>query len=70
MENLTEQFVVDSVHTTRSKDLRQRRDTYLDLLLNKVREMIKNGTDKPCILVVGKVTKCRDVILQVLRGAT
>ncbi|KAJ4252436.1 hypothetical protein NW762_011037 [Fusarium torreyae] len=33
----------------RSKELRDRRDAYLDLLLNKVREMIKNGTDKPCI---------------------
>jgi phenylacetate 2-hydroxylase len=41
MENLTEK-------DTRSKDLRQRRDTYLDLLLNKVREMIKNGTDIQC----------------------
>lgn len=35
--------------TKRSKELRQRRDAYLDLLLNKVREMIKKGTDKPCI---------------------
>ncbi|CEL00450.1 Putative Cytochrome P450 [Aspergillus calidoustus] len=33
----------------RSKELRDRRDAYLDLLLNKVREMIKEGTDKPCI---------------------
>ncbi|KAK0389094.1 hypothetical protein NLU13_2670 [Sarocladium strictum] len=33
----------------RSKELRQRRDAYLDLLLNKVRDMIKKGTDKPCI---------------------
>jgi phenylacetate 2-hydroxylase len=33
----------------RSKELRDRRDAYLDLLLNKVREMIKKGTDKPCI---------------------
>lgn len=35
--------------TARSKELRQRRDVYLDLLLNKVRDMIKKGTDKPCI---------------------
>jgi phenylacetate 2-hydroxylase len=33
----------------RSKELRDRRDTYLDLLLNKVRAMIAEGTDKPCI---------------------
>ncbi|TGJ79281.1 hypothetical protein E0Z10_g9482 [Xylaria hypoxylon] len=32
-----------------SKDLRERRDKYLNHLLDKVREMIKNGTDKPCI---------------------
>ncbi|KAF2461052.1 cytochrome P450 [Lineolata rhizophorae] len=35
--------------TARSRELRSRRDAYLNLLLNKVREMIKNGTDKPCI---------------------
>ncbi|KAK1517052.1 cytochrome P450 [Colletotrichum costaricense] len=33
----------------RSKDLRERRDAYLNLLLDKVREQIKRGTDKPCI---------------------
>lgn len=33
----------------RSKDLRQRRDKYLDFLLDKVRSMIDSGTDKPCI---------------------
>lgn len=33
----------------RSKELRDRRDAYLNLLLDKVREMIKQGTDKPCI---------------------
>jgi phenylacetate 2-hydroxylase len=32
-----------------SKELRDRRDAYLNLLLDKVREMIKKGTDKPCI---------------------
>jgi phenylacetate 2-hydroxylase len=42
-------YLPNNEKDTRSKDLRQRRDTYLDLLLNKVREMIKNGTDKPCI---------------------
>ncbi|KAJ6110875.1 hypothetical protein N7486_003110 [Penicillium sp. IBT 16267x] len=35
--------------TARSKELRDRRDVYLNLLLDKVREMIKKGTDKPCI---------------------
>ncbi|GJN80009.1 hypothetical protein PLIIFM63780_003533 [Purpureocillium lilacinum] len=33
----------------RSKELRDRRDAYLNLLLDKVREMIRRGTDKPCI---------------------
>ncbi|KAJ5425346.1 hypothetical protein N7465_000416 [Penicillium sp. CMV-2018d] len=42
-------YVPNNEKTARSKDLRERRDTYLDLLLDKVREMIKNGTDKPCI---------------------
>ncbi|KAI0148178.1 cytochrome P450 [Hypoxylon sp. NC0597] len=34
---------------TRSKELRERRDAYLNQLLDKVREMIKRDTDKPCI---------------------
>lgn len=33
----------------RSKELRDRRDRYLNFLLNKVRDMIQRGTDKPCI---------------------
>lgn len=33
----------------RSKELRDRRDAYLNSLLNQVREMITKGTDKPCI---------------------
>ncbi|KAG9235666.1 phenylacetate 2-hydroxylase [Amylocarpus encephaloides] len=33
----------------RSKDLRDRRDKYLNALLTQVREMINKGTDKPCI---------------------
>ncbi|KAJ9504214.1 hypothetical protein H2202_000270 [Exophiala xenobiotica] len=33
----------------RSKELRDRRDKYLNFLLDKVRAMIKQGTDKPCI---------------------
>lgn len=33
----------------RSKELRDRRDAYLNSLLNQVREMIRKGTDKPCI---------------------
>lgn len=33
----------------RSMELRDRRDRYLTFLLNKVREKIRNGTDKPCI---------------------
>ena len=33
----------------RSKELRDRRDRYLNFLLNKVRDMVARGTDKPCI---------------------
>ncbi|KAI8299026.1 Phenylacetate 2-hydroxylase [Colletotrichum sp. SAR11_59] len=33
----------------RSKELRERRDAYLNHLLDKVRSMIERGTDKPCI---------------------
>lgn len=33
----------------RSQELRDRRDAYLNLLLDKVRDMITKGTDKPCI---------------------
>jgi phenylacetate 2-hydroxylase len=33
----------------RSKELRDRRDKYLNFLLDKVREMIRNRSDKPCI---------------------
>lgn len=39
----------NSRKTARSKELRARRDAYLNVLLEKVREMIRKGTDKPCI---------------------
>ncbi|KAF2704586.1 phenylacetate 2-hydroxylase [Pleomassaria siparia CBS 279.74] len=42
-------YMPNNEKNARSKELRDRRDAYLDLLLNKVREMIKKGTDKPCI---------------------
>jgi phenylacetate 2-hydroxylase len=42
-------YLPSNKKNARSKELRDRRDAYLDLLLNKVREMIKEGTDKPCI---------------------
>ncbi|KAJ5775030.1 uncharacterized protein N7511_000041 [Penicillium nucicola] len=42
-------YLPNNEKTARSKDLRERRDTYLNLLLDKVREMINKGTDKPCI---------------------
>ena len=42
-------YLPNNEKTARSKELRERRDAYLNLLLNKVREMIKRGTDKPCI---------------------
>lgn len=42
-------YVPNNEKNARSKELRDRRDKYLDLLLSRVREMIKKGTDKPCI---------------------
>jgi phenylacetate 2-hydroxylase len=42
-------YLPNNEKNARSKDLRDRRDKYLDELLNKVREMIKSGSDKPCI---------------------
>ncbi|KAJ5192001.1 uncharacterized protein N7498_010986 [Penicillium cinerascens] len=42
-------YVPNNEKTARSKELRDRRDAYLNLLLDKVRAMIKKGTDKPCI---------------------
>ena len=42
-------YLPNNEKTARSKELRDRRDAYLNLLLDKVRAMIKNGTDKPCI---------------------
>ncbi|KAH7176823.1 phenylacetate 2-hydroxylase [Dactylonectria macrodidyma] len=42
-------YFPNNTKNARSKELRERRDAYLNLLLDKVREMIKQGTDKPCI---------------------
>ncbi|KAK6855712.1 cytochrome P450 [Apiospora arundinis] len=42
-------YVPNNEKTRRSKELRDRRDAYLDLLLGKVRDMIQRGVDKPCI---------------------
>ncbi|KAI1456417.1 cytochrome P450 [Annulohypoxylon moriforme] len=42
-------YVPNNEKNARSKELRDRRDAYLNLLLDKVRAMIKEGTDKPCI---------------------
>lgn len=42
-------YLPNNKKIARSKELRERRDKYLNHLLDRVREMIKNGTDKPCI---------------------
>ncbi|KAK2810453.1 hypothetical protein FQN50_002942 [Emmonsiellopsis sp. PD_5] len=42
-------YTPNNEKNARSKELRERRDKYLNELLDKVREMIKKGTDKPCI---------------------
>lgn len=43
------QYFPNNEKNARSKELRDRRDVYLNLLLDKVRDMIKKETDKPCI---------------------
>lgn len=42
-------YVPNNEKIARSKELRDRRDAYLNELLSKVRDMIARGTDKPCI---------------------
>lgn len=42
-------YMPNNEKNIRSKELRERRDAYLNLLLDKVRAMIQKGTDKPCI---------------------
>ncbi|PMD26105.1 phenylacetate 2-hydroxylase [Hyaloscypha hepaticicola] len=42
-------YLPNNEKNKRSRELRDRRDKYLNALLNQVREMIKKGTDKPCI---------------------
>lgn len=42
-------YLPNNEKNARSKELRERRDAYLNLLLDKVRDMIKRGTEKPCI---------------------
>ncbi|KAF2261926.1 cytochrome P450 [Lojkania enalia] len=42
-------YLPNNEKSARSKELRGRRDKYLDLLLDKVRAMIKDGKEKPCI---------------------
>lgn len=42
-------YLPNNEKTQRSKSLRARRDKYLNELLDRVRDMIEKGTDKPCI---------------------
>lgn len=42
-------YLPNNEKNARSKELRERRDKYLNELLDKVRAKIKNGTEKPCI---------------------
>jgi phenylacetate 2-hydroxylase len=42
-------YLPNNEKNRRSKELRERRDKYLNELLDKVRDMIKKGTEKPCI---------------------
>ena len=42
-------YIPNNEKNKRGKELRARRDKYLTELLDRVREMIAKGTDKPCI---------------------
>jgi phenylacetate 2-hydroxylase len=42
-------YLPNNEKNARSKELRERRDKYLNELLDKVRAMIEKGTEKPCI---------------------
>jgi phenylacetate 2-hydroxylase len=42
-------YLPNNEKNRRSKELRERRDKYLNELLDKVRDMIEKGTEKPCI---------------------
>lgn len=42
-------YLPNNEKTKKSKELRVRRDSYLGLLMDKVKKMIELGTDKPCI---------------------
>jgi len=42
-------YLPNNEKNRRSRELRDRRDKYLNALLDQVREMIRKGTDKPCI---------------------
>lgn len=42
-------YFPDNEKNKRGVELRERRDKYLDYLLEKVKSMIEGGTDKPCI---------------------
>lgn len=57
-------YLPSNEKTQRAKELRQRRDKYLDFLLDKVREKIRLGTDKPCVsaaILKGEETRLSDV---------
>ncbi|EME88421.1 uncharacterized protein MYCFIDRAFT_185117 [Pseudocercospora fijiensis CIRAD86] len=42
-------YLPNNEKNQRSKSLRDRRDKYFNELLDRVREMIQHGTDKPCV---------------------
>lgn len=42
-------YLPNNEKNKRSKELRDRRDKYLNTLMNKTKTMIEEGTDKPCI---------------------
>jgi phenylacetate 2-hydroxylase len=42
-------YLPNNEKTQRGKSLRARRDKYLNELLDRVRDMIEKGTDKPCV---------------------
>jgi phenylacetate 2-hydroxylase len=59
-------YLPNNEKVQRAKQLRQRRDSYLEFLLDKVREKVRNGTDKPCVaaaIIKGEDTQLSDIEL-------
>ena len=63
-------YFPDNEKNKRGVELRQRRDKYLNFLLDQVKAMIDAGTDKPCIasaIIKGDNDKLNDGAIHYVR---